>query len=91
MRDFKPLKHFISALYDLSLFRILKRVGGQWTVGGSGQAQQVDGDKFVCMDQILAGDQCVIYSFGLANDWAFEDQMDLLGTCNLYLKIVSSI
>ena len=38
MRDFKPLKHFISAFHDLSLFRILKRVGGQWTVGGSGQA-----------------------------------------------------
>ena len=61
-------------------------MAGTWTLH-----KQVDGDKFVCMDQILARDQCVIYSFGLANDWAFEDQMDLLGTCNLYLKMVSSI
>ena len=74
----------MSAFYDLSLFRILKRVGGQWTVGGSGQAQQVDGDKFVCMDQILVRDQCVIYSFGLAWDWTFEDQMDLLGMVYLF-------
>ena len=42
----------------------------------------MDGDKFVCMDQILAQDQCVIYSFGLAADWTFEDQMDLLGEDN---------
>ena len=39
----------------------------------------MDGDKFVCMDQLLARDQCVVYSFGLAADWTFEDQMDLLG------------
>ena len=49
-------------------------MAGTWTLH-----KQVDGDKFVCMDQILAGDQCVIYSFGLAWDWTFEDQMDLLG------------
>ena len=49
-------------------------MAGTWTLH-----KQVDGDKFVCMDQILAGDQCVIYSFGLASDWTFEDQMDLLG------------
>ena len=39
----------------------------------------MDGDKFVCMDQLLAKDQCVVYSFGLAADWTFEDQMDKLG------------
>ena len=66
--------------------RVLKRVGGHWHTGGAGQATQVDGDKFVCMDQILAGDQCIIYSFGLAADWTFEDQMDLLGTDSSLLK-----
>merc|ERR1712241_668001 len=66
-----------------SICKILKRIGGHWHVGGAGQATQVDGDKFVCMDQILAQDQCVIYSFGLAADWTFEDQMDLLG-CKIF-------
>ena len=70
----------------MNILRVLKRVGGHWHTGGAGQATQVDGDKFVCMDQILAGDQCIIYSFGLAADWTFEDQMDLLGTDHLLLK-----
>ena len=54
-------------------------MAGTWTLH-----KQVDGDKFVCMDQILARDQCVIYSFGLAWDWTFEDQMDLLGIVYLF-------
>ena len=70
-------------LDNMKWFRVLKRVGGTWHSGGMAGTwtlhKQVDGDKFVCMDQILAGDQCVIYSFGLAWDWTFEDQMDLLG------------
>ena len=70
----------------MNILRVLKRVGGHWHTGGAGQATQVDGDKFVCMDQILTGDQCIIYSFGLAADWTFEDQMDLLGTDHSLLK-----
>ena len=38
--------------------------------------RQVDGDKFVCMDNMLLGKPCLIYSFGIANDWTFEDFMD---------------
>ena len=57
-------------------FRILKRVGGQWK---GGQRKQVDGDKFVCLDLILDKDSCLIYSFGVARDWTFEDQMDNIG------------
>ena len=39
----------------------------------------MDGDKFVCLDLILKKDSCIIYSFGVGNDWTFEDQMDNIG------------
>ena len=51
----------------------MKRVGGQWL------EKQVDGDKFVCFDSILSKQSCIVYSFGISNDWSFEDQMDDLG------------
>ena len=76
---------------QLNTLRVLKRIGGHWHTGGAGQATQVDGDKFVCMDQILAGDQCVIYSFSLAADWTFEDQMDLLGMFMFITLLKSSL
>jgi len=65
--------------------RLMKRVGGHWVVGDPdyGQHRAVDGDKFVCLDQILDQDQCVIYSFGISSDWTFEDQMDELD-CYIY-------
>ena len=44
--------------------------------------RQVDGDKFICLDNIIQSRNCIIYSFGIGNDWTFEDQMDSLG--NLY-------
>merc|ERR1712176_1538625 len=40
-----------------SVCRVLKRIGGQW------QRVQVDGDKFVCLDNLLAQEKCVIHSF----------------------------
>ena len=42
-----------------------------------------DGDKFVCMDDIIMGKPCLIYSFGIANDWTFEDFMDYRG-CEIH-------
>ena len=57
-------------------FRVMKRLGGEWTMNNH---HQVDGDKWVCLDHILARDRCIIYSFGIRDDWSFEDQMDLLG------------
>ena len=45
---------------------------------------QVDGDKFICLDQIMvAREPCIIYSFGINNEWTFEDQMDSEG-CSIY-------
>ena len=46
----------------------------------------VDGGKFVCMDELIydiANNECVIFSFGIASDWTFEDMMDELG-CTIY-------
>ena len=63
----------------LLLYRVLKRVGGQWHTGGPGQHHQVDGDKFICLDPLLNKDSCIVYSFGVAGDWTFEDQMDNIG------------
>ena len=57
--------------------RVLKRIGGHWL------KRQVDGDKFICMDNLLVKDKCLIYSFGISNDWTFEDLMDSAGHKNI--------
>ena len=60
--------------------RVLKRFGGRWITREAG-TRQVDGDKFVCLDKMLRrdpGEQCIIYSFGIADDWSFEDQISTL-------------
>ena len=60
--------------------QVLKRIGGHWLDRRSfeGFASQVDGDKFICMDNILEDSPCLIYSFGINHDWTFEDKMDQL-------------
>ena len=59
-------------------FRSLKRVGGKWT-----NSIGVDGDKFVCMDTFVDGSECLVYSFGIANDWTFEDFIVKFG-CSVF-------
>ena len=58
-------------------YRVLKRIGGSWII------RQVDGDKFVCMDNIQKGKKCLIYSFGVANEYSFEQFMDTMG-CEIH-------
>lgn len=45
----------------------------------------VDGDKVVCMDAEfnISPHQCLVYSFGINNDWAFDDAMARYG-CQIY-------
>ena len=46
----------------------------------------VDGGKNACMDELtydITNNECVIFSFGIANDWTFEDIMDNLG-CTVF-------
>lgn len=45
----------------------------------------IDGQKAVCMDpeiMPLAG-KCIVYSFGINNDWSFEEMIDRYG-CDVY-------
>ena len=53
--------------------RVLKKIGGHWA------KRQVDGDKYICLDNLLAGGSCLIYSFGISKDWTFEDMLDSAG------------
>jgi len=59
------------------LCRSLKRVGGIYI--GS-----LDGDKFVCMDTIIRSKNCIIYSYGINNEWSFEDIMAADFNCSVY-------
>jgi len=60
----------------------LKRFGG----GFREKWKAVDGDKFVCMDDKRLWDnngRCIIYTFGISDDWSFEDDFDNLG-CSIF-------
>jgi hypothetical protein len=51
-----------------------KYFGGQWQKSHG----CLDGHKFVCLDDLyvdVMSNNCLIYSFGLSNDWSFEDNM----------------
>jgi len=61
--------------------KVLKRIGGKWLTAHS--AIQVDGDKFICLDSIIMKAPCLIYTFGIADDWTFEDLMDDMG-CTVF-------
>ena len=46
-------------------------------LGGS-----TDGEKYICLDTLMqdvAYGACLVYSFGIANDWSFEESMGSLG------------
>jgi hypothetical protein len=61
-----------------SVCNVGKFFGGQWLDGCGG----MDGHKFVCLDKLYADVQsgnCLIYSFGIADDWTFEEAMAELG------------
>ena len=48
-----------------------------------------DGDKLLCLDSLfqdVINDNCLIYSFGIADDWTFEISMGELGCQVCHLK-----
>ena len=58
--------------------KILKKFGGKWNPS----CGFFDGEKMICMDSIYEAVQngsCLIYSFGLADNWDFEVAMAELG------------
>ncbi len=55
-----------------------KFFGGNWY----GEHGCMDGHKYVCLDKLyvdVKNKNCLIYSFGIANDWTFEAAMADLG------------
>ena len=58
------------------------KMGGQYILG----CHAMDGHKYVCMDDLVMdfkNKECVVYSFGIRDDWAFEDMMASFG-CMVY-------
>ena len=58
------------------------RIGGGYMV----DCKYTDGGKFICVDEWLKDvvkNECVVFSFGIAKDWTFEDMMDNIG-CAVY-------
>lgn len=58
--------------------QILKKIGGHWKKS----CGFWDGEKLICMEKIfpfIKNDSCLVYSFGLADDWDFEILMAELG------------
>merc|ERR1719452_218374 len=56
----------------------MKRIGGIW------MNRALDCDKYICMDNILRGSPCLIYTFGIGGDWSFEDHMDEHHDCSIW-------
>ena len=62
--------------------QIVKQFGGRW----SKDCGFEDGEKIICMDTVyeaVENGTCLVYSFGLADDWDFEISMASLGKENL--------
>ncbi len=58
--------------------KVAKKIGGEWL----GNCGWFDGEKYVCMDHLkkaVEKKECLVYSFGLADDWSFEEVMAGLG------------
>jgi len=62
-----------------------KHIGGKWL----GNCGHFDGQKFVCLDKlyrVIQEKKCLVYSFGVADDWSFEEVMAGLG-CQVSNKV----
>ena len=65
--------------------QIVKKIGGTW----QNNCGFLDGEKFICMDVLydaIQRNECLVYSFGLANDWNFEVFMAKQGMCILVFE-----
>ena len=61
---------------------VFKKLAGRWAT----DCGFMDGEKLVCMDGIyqdIQAGNCLVYSFGLSDDWDFEIFMAKLGEKNM--------
>ena len=59
----------------------MKKIGGKWDP----DCKTMDGQKSVCLDKIfrdLSRGQCLVYSFGVGDDFTFELAMADMGETN---------
>ena len=62
--------------------KLLKISGGHWLYRG------YDGQKYVCLDDIIHSDKpCIVYSFGISDDISFEKVMLKYGTVCIFQNI----
>ena len=62
--------------------QVKKRLGGMYR----NSCHVMDGQKYICMDELaedIRNQECLIYSFGISNDWSFEDIIGSMG-CRVY-------
>ena len=60
----------------------MQRFGGRYHEG----CHYWDGHKFVCMPELMydiENNECVVYSFGVSNDWTFEKALGEIG-CKVF-------
>lgn len=72
-----------SRMTNRSACRVFYEFGG--VVINNSDSRYKDGQKSVCLDQGLgpAINNCLVYSFGIDNEWSFDDDMAQLG-CDVY-------
>ena len=78
--DFETKDHYYKSvtLTDQSTCHTVKQIAGKW----SNECGFLDGEKYICVDRLypaLQNGTCLVYSFGLADDWDFEIWMASLG------------
>jgi hypothetical protein len=65
--------------------QISQSFGGFLVSSPNGLLVSFDGQKAVCLDQAVAPppNKCLVYSFGINNDWSFDEAMELYG-CQIF-------
>ena len=61
----------------------------QKQVGGIKLRNKIDGDKWICFDEIydIKNGSCITLSFGINNEWSYDDSMDKIYGCKVYIKV----
>ena len=68
----------LASLVSSNHCNVLKKMAGKWMK----KCGFLDGEKLLCMDTLYKAIQngtCLVYSFGLGDDWDFEILMAELG------------